>query len=95
MSKKPKVYDDDDGRTIADMSGISRQPLILPKFSQFKKNNENPSDEKEEKPWEDNSFSKKERRSFVFGALGAAVLVGTVFAVAFLALILLMVFVWR
>ena len=30
--KKDDFYEEDDGRTIADMSGIERQPTVLPHF---------------------------------------------------------------
>ena len=30
--KKDDFYEEDDGRTIADMSGIERQPTFLPHF---------------------------------------------------------------
>ena len=89
--RSKKVYEDDDGRTIADMSNISRQPLLIPRFNKLdKKKSENPENTDEEKPWEDNSFSKKERRSFIFGSLGAAFVVGLVFLIGFLAVILLL-----
>ena len=32
MSKKKRFYEDDDGRTIADMSGIEPQPLLIPRI---------------------------------------------------------------
>ena len=93
--RKKKTYDDDDGRTIADMSSISRQPLILPRFKKSENNVDNEAQSSDDKPWENTSFSKKERRSYIFGALGAAVLVGSIFAISFLILILLMIFVWK
>ena len=91
---KRKQYDDDDGRTIADMSDIARQPLLLPRFKKDKTPPQEDATE-QDKPWENNSFSKEERRSYIFGALGATFLIGAVFAVAFLILIILMVTVWR
>ena len=29
-SRTMKKYDDDDGRTVADMSGIEQQPMLMP-----------------------------------------------------------------
>ncbi len=84
MSKKEKF--EDDGRTVADMSGIERQPLILPRLP--KKKNA-PDQNENETPWEDNGMNKGERRAFISGAMTAALLVGLVFAVAIGAVIFL------
>ena len=94
MSKKTREFEDD-GRTIADMSGIERQPMIIPKFSHLKKNKNSEAQEADDKPWEDNSFNKKERKSFIFGALGATVLVSAIFALAFALVILLFMFIGK
>ena len=32
MRKKERIYEDDDGRTIADMSGIEPQPMLIPRI---------------------------------------------------------------
>jgi len=78
MPNYKKQYDDDDGRTVADMSDLSRQPLIMPRF--------NKSEEKEEeqsKTQNDDNYemSSSERRAFIGGALGATLAVGSVFAI--------------
>ena len=91
MSNKPREFEDD-GRTVADMSGIERQPMFLPKFKHLKKEEQNENANQSDKPWEDNSFSKKERKSFIFGALGAGLLIGAVFALAFALIIFLFMF---
>ncbi len=84
MSKKEKF--EDDGRTVADMSGIERQPLILPRLPKKK----NAQDQNEnETPWEENGMNRGERRAFISGAMTAALLVGLVFAVAIGAVIFL------
>ena len=72
---------EDDGRTVADMSDIGRQPLLIPRFDRLskKENKEEPADEN---PWENNEFSGKEKRSFIAGALGATMLIATVFVIA-------------
>ncbi len=84
-----KKYDDDDGRIVADMSGIERQSLIIPRFG--KKENKMPLSDPEEEssnPWENNKLSKQERRAFVTGALGATIAIGSVFVIAAALLIL-------
>lgn len=75
MPKNIKQYDDDDGRTIADMSGVERQPLIVPDFS---RNAEKKEQEKSEKQ-DDFELTKSERRAYISGALGAALAIGSVF----------------
>ena len=85
MSKKDDFIDD--GRTVADMSGIERTPLILPKIHSSKKQENN--NEKEEAPWEDNGFNRQERRAFISGTLTAALLVASIFAIAGAAVIFL------
>lgn len=90
MAKERKQYPDDDGRTIADMSGIERQPLFLPRF----KKRSSPSEQSEETE-EKMPFSGKERRSFIFGALSAALMIAGVFVAVFAIVIALMVLFWR
>lgn len=92
MNKKQKKFDDDDGRTIADMSYVSRQPIIIPKFNQFKDNKNTNKEEKEKNPWEDDSLSKQERRPFILGVLGATLLISSIFAIAFALAILFFMF---
>lgn len=85
MSKNDDFIDD--GRTVADMSGIERTPLIIPKIHGKKKlENEN---EREGSPWEDNGLNRQERRAFISGTLTAALLVASIFAIAGAAVIFL------
>ena len=78
-----KTYDDDDGRIVADMSDIERQPLIVPRLDRLHNKSKPVSldNNEEEKPWEMNELSKKEKSSFIAGALGATLLIGADFAV--------------
>ena len=89
MSKK-KTYDDDDGRTIADMSGVSRQSLFIPNFKS--KTEKESGQENEEKPWENTSMTKKEGLAFAFGAMSAAALISIIFIIGALIVILLLYF---
>ncbi len=93
MSKK--IYDDDDGRTIADMSGVERAPLVLP---HFKKKKEAPREVPEEddgsSPSPEIQMSGDERRGYIFGALGAALLIGGIFVAAGALAIWLMTVIW-
>ena len=75
MAKTKKQYDDDDGRTIADMSGVERQPLVVPHFSKKEGNKEPVNSENTD----DFQLTDSERRAFIGGALGAAVAIASVF----------------
>lgn len=92
MKKNTKKYEDDDGRTIADMSGVERQPLIVPRF---------PDKKKDRTPEDDggsglNGFSKNEKRGIVLGAMSATALIALVFiAVGAIAIALILMFVMR
>ena len=82
MAKK-KTYDDDDGRTVADMSDVDPMPMLLPRF---RKGKQEPSSEQ--------PMSKEDRRAVLFGALGATLLIGAVFVAAAAIVILLMQIAW-
>ena len=89
---KHKEYDDDDGRTIADMSEVSRQNLIL-----FRRNDKKKDKNAEESiPAEnDDPFSdKRERGAFIGGALAAGLTIAAVFIAAGAIVIFLMTHFW-
>lgn len=91
MAKK-KRYDDDDGRTIADMSGVSKTPLIIPKPFDRHDDVDMPEEEKPHQAENLPELSGGERRSFIFGALSAALAIGLVFVAVFAAVILVIYF---
>ena len=84
MAKK-KQYDDDDGRTVVDMSDVENpHSLIMPRFpKKDHPKNQNGENVTENRPWENFEFTKDERRSFVFGAMSASVLISLIFIVCF------------
>lgn len=79
MARKRKIYDDDDGRTIADMSGVSRPQLFTVRRIEDEESKPGVPEEADDRPWEDKSLSKKERSWFILGALKAALLIGLAF----------------
>ena len=92
--KAKKQYDDDDGRTVADMSGVSKASLIIPKpFGSSSEPVQRDKKEEQETVQPDTQLqlSKSERRSFIMGTLSASILIGLVFAAVFAALILLII----
>jgi predicted lipid-binding transport protein (Tim44 family) len=70
MAKQPKKYDDDDGRTIANMN-VEGMPWYIDR--------EDRNEDGTEKP----ELSKRETLSFMGGALKAALLVGLIFVAVF------------
>lgn len=101
---------EDDGHTIADMSGV---PQGLPggarklfgrlsshekaRFAEQEEKNRRIQEETEEspRPWEDNSLSPKERWICALGALKAALLIGGAYIAGLGAVILLLLFFWN
>ena len=62
-----KQEEEDDGRVIADMSGIETPSLFAP-FSRRKKRREGEVPEvKNHRPWEDSSLNQKERFWYAMG----------------------------
>lgn len=70
---RKKTYDDDDGRVVADMSGVEHQPLLIPRFRR--------RDDAEASP-EQQPMSREDRNVILRGAIGASLLIGGVFIAA-------------
>ena len=94
MKRKPCEYEDDDGRTVADMSEVHRRNLFLPRGNPHqerpKRENENNESTSNQNP----PLNRKETRSFILGALSAGLLIALVFIVALGLAIALMLFFW-
>ena len=101
MGRK-RVYDDDDGRTIADMSGLERPRLILPRhWDTVHKPAVTPSPEPEQeepvsRPWEPSrdEMSSEDRKVYIFAALRADLLIGGIYILAAVLLIVAMLALW-
>lgn len=82
MGRK-RSYEDDDGRTIADMSGVSRQPVFLPRLPGRPRAANAPAPPaargEQSRPWEETGLSKKEQLWYMLGALKAALLIALAF----------------
>lgn len=89
--KNKKIYDDDDGRTIADMSGVGAPASMLGAFG--KKKPVQDEADSEQKPQLD--LTHQERRMYIFGALGAALLIAGAFIVGLGLVILLLLLLWN
>lgn len=80
---KKRQYPDDDGRTVADMSNVSRQPLLFPRPQRRRRP---PPPQEKTEPLE---LNRDEQRWAVLGALKAALLIALVFLVGLGIVILL------
>jgi len=96
MARKDDFYDD--GRTVADMSGLDGGTFIgrlrrvrSERRAQAGKENF-PSGGAQ--PYGQAENDRKTRRYYTLGAVGAGLLIGAVYLVAFAALILLMLFIF-
>lgn len=86
MRRNKRIYEDDDGRTVADMSGIEPQPMLIPRIrkradrADFR---EPDAPEANDRPWDTSGeLSREERNAAIGGALKAGLLIGLTFLVA-------------
>ena len=89
--KKPKTYDDDDGRTIADMSGVQRSSMFLPRSLKKHGTFAKPAQEASEEP----QYTNEQRRFAVGGALTAALLIAGAFIGAGAIVIAVLTLIWH
>ena len=98
---KQRRYEEDDGRTIADMSGVSRRSVFLPHFPESGEEKAGRRPEPDAEPENDNPWfrrievTKQERNAAMRGALTAALLIALVFIAAGALLILLLQLYWN
>ena len=78
---------EDDGRTIADMSGIAPQPTILPR----RKRREEP----QESRGEGLKLTRKEKRWAVLGAMKAVLLIAGAYLLGLGILLALLFLIWK
>ena len=88
--KKDDFYEEDDGRTIADMSGIERQPTFLPHFHRKRSDFSAPDAPRTN----DGELTREERNAAIRGALKAGLLIAGVYILAAAALIVAMQLLW-
>ena len=90
--KKADFYEEADGRTIADMSGIERQPTFLPHFHRKRSDFSRAND----RPWESaaGELTREERNAAIRGALKAGLLIAGEYILAAAALIVAMQLLW-
>lgn len=76
-----KVYDDDDGRTVFDMSSVEKPNLFgfNPRYMDEEPTRSDDDAAANDRPWEDNEMPKEMRRAYVWGALKASLLIASAF----------------
>ena len=86
MRRNGRTYEDDDGRTVADMSGIEPQPMLIPRI--YKRRDradfrEPDAPDANDRPWDTSGeLNREERNAAIGGALKAGLLIGLTFLVA-------------
>ena len=95
MARRERVHEEDDGRTIADMSDLARPGMFG--FRKPQKPSAAPAAAPEQpsadEPWREAEplMTPEERRWYVLGALKAALLIGMAFVVGIGLVVLLFV----
>ena len=95
--KKNKNYDDDDGRTIADMSDIGGPSLFIPRRPDRRKEN-GPEKESGVSPAfgeAGQEMPRGERRMWIFAALKAGLLIALAYILGAAALIGFLLLIWQ
>lgn len=105
--KKNQDINEDDGRTVADMSQVSGGHLFGRHHRYSREMQSGPGGfggqqsrwemqrPTEERPWENAPFTRKERWMYTLGALKASLLIGLVYLAGLGLLVGLMVFFWK
>lgn len=92
MDQDRRSFEEDDVRVVADMSEVSRTPLLIPRLDEVRRRRDvGPSeDQPSSAPSYQSSLDldKEERRALISGAVSAGLLVAGCMAVGFAALIL-------
>lgn len=93
-----KEYDEsDDGRVVADMTGVERRRVMMPKrLTGTRGELQNPVPEKESPSYYyEEEVSSEQRRWYILGTLKAALMIGAVYAVGFGLAILILLLIWN
>ena len=90
MARRRREYEDDDGRTIADMSGVSRPGLMGHRAPELPDDPQNPSSQS--RP--EDVIPPEDRKWYVLGALKAALLIALAFIVGLGVVIFVLLKIW-
>ena len=90
-----KQYEDD-GRTLADMSGVEKPRLMSDLFQGERKSPGHSSDSGKNSPWSEHvNLDSEEKRAAVLGMLKAGLMIGLIYIGVFAGVIALLIFLWR
>jgi len=93
MARNRRQYEDDDGRTVADMSGIERPSIFRHhRPDRAVKHIVEDAERKSKRPWEESGWNREERRAAMSGALASALLIAAAYILGLGALIALIYF---
>jgi hypothetical protein len=93
-----KEYDEsDDGRVVADMTGVERRRVMMPKRPTGTRGElqNNVPDTMSSGSMYQEEVTPEQRRWYILGALKAALMIGAVYAVGFGLAILLLLLIWN
>ncbi|MCC8065743.1 MAG: hypothetical protein LIO94_01380 [Clostridiales bacterium] len=95
QNKKVQKEYTDDGRTIADMSGVGR-PGMFGHLPERRRSHESEADAEDEDTAEPKQppFTRRERRMYTFAAMKAGLLIGLVYLLVCCALIGFLYLIW-
>lgn len=95
MSKKSKQYDDDDGRRIADMSGMDDSLYGSGLFGRSpRRRKDTDTDDPDQPKSQEPPLNRRETLSLIINAMGAGLIIGAIFIGAAFLFILFCVKVW-
>ncbi len=94
MANNDRNQEQDDGRVIADMSAIERPRMLLPGRRKRSSETEDDAGKSNHQAAPSEEMSKEDRRAYLFGAMGAALVIGLIFLAAAGVAILLMILFW-
>ena len=99
MRRNERIYEDDDGRTVADMSGLEPQPMLIPRIHKRRDRadfREPDAPEANDRPWDTSGeLNREERNAAIGGALKATLLICGVYLLGLLALLALLFTLWH
>ena len=95
MKREPREYEDDDGRTVADMSEVHHRNLFIPRSNPHQESPERENEKNESTSNHNPPLNRKETRSFIMGALSAGLLIALVFIIGLGLAIAIMLLIWN
>lgn len=93
-----KEYDEsDEGRVVADMTGVERRRVMMPKRPTGTRGELQNIVPESERPsyYSEEEVTPEQRRWYILGALKAALMIGAVYAVGFGLAILILLLIWN